>query len=260
MIKVAHESPKSLFKHIWDRTDYDYFLVHLMTDIEYQRLYWDSKLAGRTTYLDNSIFELGTAFDMDQFAEWVKFLKPDYYIVPDALEDANRTVRNMSIWVDRYSDLPGKRVGVIQGKTWEELKDCYQYMAHYVDMIAISFDYSYYRETVPNPNKWMSYTLGRVKLLGDLVEKGIIDQSKEHHLLGMALPFEGLFYKEYPWITSVDTSSPVVHTIKGIRFLENQGILRKESQKLVELINTPIQDIDIDLLEYNLSEFRRLWS
>lgn len=257
-IRIAHECPKSIFSEIQKETDYDYFLVHLMEDPEYRALYDKSKAEGRTTYLDNSIFELGTAFDMDKFAEWVRILQPDYYIVPDALEDVGKTARNMSKWIDDYADLPGKRVGVIQGKTWEELKDCYQFMAERVDMIAISFDYSYYLETVPNPNKWMSYTLGRVKLLGDLVKEGIIDETKEHHLLGTALYWEGIFYQNYPWITSVDTSNPVVFGIKDREYGDG-FITDKPTQKLVEFIDFPVQDININKIKNNTLNFRKKW-
>ena len=51
--------------------------------------------------------------------------------------------------------------------------------------VAISFDYSYYQKTVPHPNKYVSWMLGRVKLLGDLVKDGIIDTSKPHHSIAL---------------------------------------------------------------------------
>ena len=41
---------------------------------------------GREVLLDNSIFELGTAFDSEKFAKYVEELKPTYYVVPDVLE------------------------------------------------------------------------------------------------------------------------------------------------------------------------------
>ena len=34
------------------------------------------------------------------------------------------------------------KIGVVQGKTWQELVDCYRFMAEEADYIAISFDYS----------------------------------------------------------------------------------------------------------------------
>lgn len=261
MIKIAHESPKSIFKEIQAVTDYDYALVHLFEeDPEYLKLFQDALSNGREVILDNSIFELEEAFDAAKFAQWVKELKPTWYIVPDALENAKKTCSQMASWNMHYKDLPGKKIGVVQGKTYKQIKTCYEYMDKTadVDMIAISFDYSYYTETIPHPNKYVSWMLGRVKLLGDLLRDGIINEEKKHHLLGTSLPQEGLFYKDYKWIYSMDTSNPVVAGIKGIEYRE-EGLWHKESQKLFELINQPVDQIDINKVLYNISKFKYFW-
>ena len=66
MIKIAHESPKSIFKEVQKYTDYDYALVHLFEeDPEYLQQFRDAKEAGREIILDNSIFELEEAFDAE---------------------------------------------------------------------------------------------------------------------------------------------------------------------------------------------------
>ena len=141
------------------------------------------------------------------------------------------------------------KIGVVQGKTYESIASCYDYMDKIapVDMIAISFDYSYYQAICPHPNKYVSWMLGRVKLLGDLVSDGVINKDKPHHLLGCGLPQEFSFYKhsDYDWLYSLDTSNPVVHGIKGISY-RSEGLWSKESQKLFELTlekNTLIQGI-----------------
>jgi hypothetical protein len=256
MIKIAHESPKSIFKEIQAVTDYDYALVHLFEeDPEYLKLFQDALANGREVILDNSIFELEEAFDAVKFAQWVQELKPTWYIVPDALENAKKTCSQMAAWNMHYRDLPGKKIGVVQGKTYKQIKTCYEYMDKTadVDMIAISFDYSYYTETIPHPNKYVSWMLGRVKLLGDLLRDGVINEDKPHHLLGCGLPQEFAFYKDYKWIYSLDTSNPVVHGIKGVEYRED-GLWSKESQKLFELINHKVEDINTIL--YNIHKFR----
>jgi len=69
MIKIAHESPKSIFKTVQDFTDYDYALVHLFEeDPEYFKLFEDAIKDDREVILDNSIFELGNAFNPAAFA------------------------------------------------------------------------------------------------------------------------------------------------------------------------------------------------
>lgn len=263
MIKIAHESPKSIFDTVQKLTNYDYALVHLFEeDQEYLQLFKDAIKKGREVILDNSIFELEEAFDADRFAHWINELRPTWYIVPDALEDAKKTMNQMANWNLKYSDqVYGKKIGVVQGKSYSEIVACYDYMNKMadVDMIAISFDYSYYTQSVPHPNKYVSWMLGRVKLLGDMVRDGIINENKPHHLLGVGIPQEGLFYRHYPWIYSMDTSNPVVHGIKGIEYSE-VGLWSKESQKLFEMINQPFEDIDLNLVKYNINKFSWFWN
>ena len=257
MIKIAHESPKSIFEDVQKVTDYDYALVHLFEeDKEYLEQFKKAIAKGREVILDNSIFELEEAFDADRFAYWINELRPTWYIVPDALEDAKKTMSQMAEWNLKYANKTyGKKIGVVQGKTYEQIKACYEYMDKLanVDMIAISFDYSYYTKSVPHPNKYVSWMLGRVKLLGNLVRDGIINEDKPHHLLGCGLPQEFAFYSQYPWIYSLDTSNPVVHGIKGIGY-RSDGLWSKESQKLFELINYEVEDINLIL--NNIHKFR----
>ena len=126
-------------------------------------------------------------------------------------------------------------------------------------MIAISFDYSLYEKMFPHPNQKVSWMLGRVQLLGILMNMCILNVDKPHHLLGTGLPQEGLYYRDYDWIYSMDTSNPVVHAIKGIRYKEGQGLWAKESQKLFEMILYPSIEVDNALLKHNIEEFRSYW-
>ncbi len=261
MIKIAHESPKSIFNEVQKYTDYDYALVHLFEeDKEYLKQFTEARDAGREIILDNSIFELEEAFDAVKFDKWVKKLKPTWYIVPDALEDATKTCDQMEDWNNKGLGYEGSgKIGVVQGKTYDEIVDCYNYMnkSANVDMIAISFDYSYYTASVPHSNKYVSWMLGRVKLLGDLFRDGVINVHKPHHLLGCGLPQEFSFYKnsDYDWIYSLDTSNPVVHGIKGIPY-GTDGLWSKERQKLHELINSDIEDTNLIL--NNIQKFKWL--
>lgn len=261
-IKIAHEAPLDIFDEVQRLTDYDYALVHLLEqNSRYRDTFEAAVKKGREVILDNSIFELEEAFEADRFAIWVERLKPSWYIIPDALENAEKTMQQAANWFKNYSHLPGKTIGVVQGKTYSEIKDCYRAMDQIanVDMIAISFDYSYYIESCPHPNKYVSWMLGRVKLLGDLLRDNVINVHKPHHLLGCGLPQEFSFYKnsDYNWIYSLDTSNPVVHAIKGIEYGQ-EGLWSKESQKLHELINYPEENINIDLLVSNIKKFRWL--
>ena len=49
----------------------------------------------------------------------------------------------------------------------------------------------------------------------------------------------------------------MVHGLKGIEY-EREGLWSKESQKLHELINVPIEEIDIEKVTGNIEKFRWL--
>lgn len=262
MVKIAHEAPKSIFRKVQQLTDYDYALVHLFEeDKEYLELFKESIKGGREVILDNSIFELGEAFNMEKFVSWVKEIKPSWYIVPDSLENMKVTIKNMK----RFINLGYKEeckdsgcIGVIQGKTWKEIVKCYNKMVELnVDMIAIPFDLSYYEKTFPHKNRLVSWMLGRVKLIGDLKKKGVLKENKKHHLLGCALPQEGMYYEKESWLYSMDTSNPVVHGIVGIDYVENQGLKDKVNTKLYTLMNKP--EVNWSKVERNVKLFENMW-
>lgn len=263
MKKLFHEAPNSLFFYVQALTEGDYCLVHLLEENSTYRELFTGACREREVILDNSIFELGEAFDMHKFHKWAYELKPTWYIIPDALEDTEKTLLNARTWNSVYKEAtPGKTIGVVQGKDYYEIVNCYTELDRdvNVDMIAISFDYSYYEQLVPHPNKLVSWMLGRITLLGLLEKDSIINKSKPHHLLGTSLPVEGKYYRQYPWIYSVDTSNPVVAAILDIPYEQNYGLYHKESQKLFELITHPAEKVDLGLLHYNLSEFRKYWN
>ena len=260
-MRIAHEAPLDIIKRVSVSTDYDYALVHLFDEIpQYYNHFVDCIKKGRYVILDNYIFELGTAFDSEEFAAWVRALKPSAYIVPDVLEDMNGTINNFDNWLNTYQDVKGLKIGVVQGKTWKDIVECYNYMNKNADIIAISFDYSYYEELFPDEkNKYVSWMKGRRKLLHDMLEEKIINTNKPHHLLGAGLPQEFVAYKEYDWIDTIDTSNPVVHGMKGIKYAELEdgvfGLEDKESVKLYTLMQEPVENLQ-DIF-YNMLKFRQ---
>ena len=161
-------------------------------------------------------------------------------------------------------DTNSKIIGVVQGDSFQDICKCYSYLdsLQEVSKIAISFDYSLYQKTYPHPNKLVSWALGRVKLLGDLSNAGILNKQKPHHLLGCAIPGEGIFYNspEFDYIDSMDTSNPVVHGIKKIRYDGPLGLTTKETQKLCELIDSNVNSTKWSYILYNLREFRYRWN
>ena len=259
MIKTYHEAPKSIFKQVQSMTDGDYALVNLFDDEEYVQQF-DPR--NRDTILDNGVFELGKAFDSDVFAAWVEKFKPTWYIVPDVLEDGEATIERFMEFIGRYRGLPGKIIGVAQGKDYNDYVKCYKAIEPYCDKIGMSFDCSWYREGMKSDNPWVQLAGGRVRNLIKMDDAGVINRRKPHHLLGVALPQEMEHYQlfqrsgTFGWIDSVDTSNPVVHGLKGIPY-SSSGLMHKESQKLFTMINSEVSAEQWDTIEHNIVEFRR---
>lgn len=258
-IKIAHEAPISIFKEVQRVTDYDYALVHLFEESdEYWHQFVRAREMGREIILDNSIFELGEAFSTDKFYPWIEKLQPDWYIIPDKLEDAETTVKNVKEW----QHIAGcKAIGVAQGKSYEEMVWCYKEIEPWVDKVAISFDYSFFvdKELYGDlPTKFHYYMHGRDDLIHRMLNTGVINESKPHHLLGCGLPQEFTSYRGYKWIDSIDTSNPVVAGIKGIQYNGTDGLEDKPSVKLFTLIDSTVDDATLERIKNNISLFRQI--
>lgn len=264
MIKISHESPLSMLEMSRTYNDYDYALTHLFEIYpQYYKFFQDSLEQGRCVLLDCSTFELGTAFEPSRYAYWINKLRPTEYIIPDVLENCYGTIDAAKDWYCNYDFRITplvKNIGVVQGKNYGELVKCYTFMdqAADVDKIAISFDYSYYQEVFPHPNKWVSFMMGRVITLTRLMNDGIINKNKPHHLLGCAHPREFSFYQgpEFNWIDTLDTSSPIVHGIKKVRYSDKIGTWSKESTKLVDLLDSVPDAEQEQIIAYNLEKFK----
>lgn len=259
MVKIAHEAPLSIFNQIQEVTDYDYALVHLFEESEY---YWEkfkrAKEKGREIILDNSIFELGEAFDSDKYYGWIEKLMPEWYIIPDVLEDAEATVARLINW---QHVVGCKTIGVVQGKTLEDIIWCYKEVEPRVDKVAFSFDYSFFVNEEINgklPTVYHHYMYGRDALLHYMLNNNIINTNKPHHLLGCGLPQEFSSYKEFKWIDSLDTSNPVVAGIKGMSYNGVNGLNDKPSQKLFTMINQDIGNSTLEKILYNIECFRAI--
>lgn len=263
-ILVSHESPIQLFEESLEYNDYQYCLVHLMEENEEYKDWFltVNKRFGADVLLDNSIFELGEAFDPEKYAYWLREINPNYYIVPDVLEDANATMDKWAEWELSHMPAHNKslRIGVVQGKDWQDLTECYKYMSDVADYIAISFDYSYYQYTGLGDDKLERWCSGRQRFIQDLIDKGHWNWSKPHHLLGNSLPQELKYYvnKNIYNIRSVDSSNPVVAAIHGLRYNGDLGLQEKPSTMLCDLINASIDEDTLECVKYNTTQYKHI--
>jgi len=259
---IFHEAPNSIFTQVQEMTDGDYCLVHLMDENEtYRDLFLESSAYGNHIMLDNSIFELGEAYDSERYFHWINELRPEYFIIPDVLNDGKKTLERMEDWFTKYeTPAISKTMAVVQGSTYEELFSTYAKIAFddRVGKVGISFDSICYLNdpTMPSGLSKEEYFMrGRSKFLSMLEEKNKANRNKPHHLLGCSLPQEMYFYQQLPWVESVDTSSPVVNGLQGTKY-KITGLETKPSVKLFTLIDDEVGAAQWSTIKYNIMMFR----
>jgi len=284
-IEVSHESPLCILKESRSYNDYDYALVHLFEEYpDYYDFFKQGQNLGRSVLLDNSIFELGKAFDDMQYSKWIERLDPNYYIVPDVLFDGAGTIGTwknfLTIHHDSQSDTLKNRmrIGVVTGKDYADFLECYKFMSEHADYIALGFNYPMFttREFHMHVEKRMTFPLGdfvpadtmqlqawcigRQNLIADLIAKDIWNWSKPHHLLGCSLAREFSWYhKNNIWnIKSCDTSNPIVAAIEGLRYNDEFGLNTKPKTKLADLIEAKLDDTQREDLQYNVNMFKKI--
>ena len=265
-MKVSHESPVSILDISREYNDFDYCLVHLLDQYPLYKDFFKSarQIYNREVLLDNSIFELGKAFDSREFWVKAKEIAPNMFIVPDVLEDAKGTIESFKAFEESTSDIKSsfltKAIGAVQGKNWHELKECYKFMADNADMIAISFDFSYYQVTGEGTTHLEKWCSGRQRFISDLINTGAWNWSKPHHLLGCSLAKEFKYYvdRDIHNIVSCDTSNPVVAAIHGLKYDADYGLQSKPSTKLADLIEHNFTDDQLELVKYNTTMFKKI--
>ena len=255
-IKIAHEAPLSIFDEVQELTDYDYALVHLFDESEeYYSKFATALAKGRKVILDNSIFELGEAFDADKYADYICSLLPTEYIVPDVLNDYKGTVNSFKAFKEKYPDLPGKTIGVVQANNYDHIVDCYRFMQANADKVAFSFDYSFFEREDRGSDTLQAWMFGRIRMINRLLSDGIIDTTKPHHLLGCSLPQEFKAYRDLRWIDTIDTSNPVTAGMEGVYYSSN-GLNDKPKAKLFTKMYDKVNTRNRELIRFNIKKFR----
>ena len=263
-IKISHESPLTLLKASKSYNDYDYCLVHLMEqEPKYKEYFLTARnVYDREVFLDTSVFELGAAFDASKYMTWAEQIKPNLMIIPDVLEDSVATIQGWEKFIaefgSRLDKLDARRIGVVQGKTLDQIRDCYEFMSNNADVIAISFDMSFFKQYGEGKTDLERMCDGRPRLITQFIGEDLWDWKKPHHLLGCSLPQEFSFYAKSNIhnIRSIDTSNPVVHGLHNIKYNSTFGLKDKIKTKLADLITAAPTSDNYDCISYNIKQFR----
>ena len=258
-VKISHEVPFCLLEKSKEFNDYDYCLPHLMDqNEEYKNFFYESKKQGRYIVMDNSLHELGEAYDTDRLFHWIKEIEPDEFIVPDVWENYSKSVRNAKLW--SQIELPDgvTKVAVVQAKDKHEAVLCTQM---YKDLgykkIAYSYGASYYNNICPHPNKDFGKAIGRYMVINDLIKNKILSPKDRVHLLGTASPIEFGLYKNIECIESIDTSNPVMAGIEQKMYFD-LGLPTKPEANMNNFQDIEEKDANLEFIEFNIKKFREI--
>jgi hypothetical protein len=258
-IKISHEVPFCLLTKSREFNDYDYCLPHLMDENEeYRNFFYESKKIGRYIVMDNSLHELGEAYNTKRLMHWVNEIKPNEFIVPDVWEDKDASVRNAKQWSKIELPEGVMKVAVVQAKSVHEAMLCTQ---AYKDLgykkIAYSYGASYYNDICPHPNKDLGKAIGRYMVIYELYRQNVLSMFDRVHLLGTASPIEFGMYKNMPFIESIDTSNPIMAAIGEIPYTK-MGLHMKPMANMNKHQDMSLDFVNEDLVEYNVEMFRRI--
>jgi len=259
MIKVSHETPLCLLEDSRNFNDYDYCLPHLLDQEQgYQDYFLTSVSQGRYIIMDNSLHELGHAYDEDRLLHWISVIRPQEFIVPDVWQDRDKSVVNARKWAQIKLPLGVEKVAVVQATTIHEAATCYQ---TYKDLgykkIAFSYGASYYNDVVPHPNRDLGKALGRLSVISALYKTKVIHDNDRIHLLGCSVPQEFGWYRGFNCIESIDTSNPVMAALEGMRY-NNSGLTEKPKANMNDYFFMLSDQVDYELLSYNILKFREI--
>lgn len=256
-IKVFHEVPFSLLEINQNYTDGEYCLPHLLdSNKQYRDYFYKAKEQGRYIIMDNSLHELGTAYNTERLMYWINELQPNEFIIPDVWEDKIKSIQNARSWATIKLPENITKVAVVQAKSINEAIECTQI---YFDLgykkIAYSYGASYYNDVCPHPNKDLGKALGRLQVISKLYDIKVLQPTDRVHLLGCCIPQEFGWYKNIECIESIDTSNPVMAAIENTMY-GFHGLYSKPKINMNQSQNMSVNNIDMVSYHHNIDLFK----
>jgi len=258
-VKLSHEVPFCLLEKSREFNDYDYCLPHLMDENEeYRNFFYKSKEMGRYIVMDNSLHELGEAYNTERLMYWINEIKPNEFIAPDVWEDHTASIVNARQWSKIKLPEGVLKVAVVQAKSLHEAAICTQ---TYKDLgykkIAFSYGAQYYHDLVSHPDKDFGKAIGRFVVINKLIDSKVLSHTDRVHLLGTANPIEFGLYKNIKCIESIDTSNPIMAGVEK-RMYHQLGISPKPVANMNKYQDVSLDLLESELIEYNVRKFREI--
>ena len=251
-MKISHEVPRCLLTAQYEFNDYLYCLPHLLDkDKEYQEFFLEAKHKGNYIIMDNSLHELGEAYDHKRLLHWIQELEPDEFIVPDVWMKQAQTCAQAKYWLQYKYPKKTNITAVVQGEDEEKAYLCAMLLKDLgYKKLNISYGATWYGDTA------LDKALGRIKFVKRLLNNSNFKDIK-FHLLGCSIPQEFGWYDNNPRIESIDTSNPIMAALEGTMYSEH-GLNSKPKANMNDHFNIIGSEVNWSLLVDNLRIFRKI--
>jgi hypothetical protein len=257
-MKVSHEVPRCLLTASPEFNDYDYALPHLFDqDEEYLQYFMDAKADGRYIIMDNSLHELGEAYDHERLRYWVNVIEPDEFIVPDVWMKCAETAAQAKYWKQFKYPKKTKLTAVIQGENKNQAYLCANLLANLgYEKLCVSYGATWYNDFFPHTNADMGKALGRVRFVQGLLNLKQLKDIK-FHLLGCSIPQEFGWYDNNPRIESIDTSNPIMAGLEDVLY-DERGLNVKPKANMNDYFNIDFDKFNYLSVLHNTNKFREI--
>lgn len=227
-------------------------LPQLWESAKYSNFYRQRKAEGDYLILDNGVAE-GVKLGSLDYVDIIRQVGPDEFVLPDVMGDCDRTIEAAR---DFLSSIPGKfsvhdikMVGVLQGKTHQELFKCLGFYASIgVQVIA-----------VPRIlNKIMKHKMTRITFIESMVQKKLehfVYDFSSWHCLGSSNWIQEVAALVGTGCRSIDTCLPISLALHGLSIEDNSHRDRLPDYFNIE---APTHGITRKLIEHNIDTYLTL--
>jgi len=274
-MKINSELPITLLNMNEQLNEFDLVLFHLYKSESDYKSYFNNirkTHPERLMIFDNSAYEFfvkGEELNLDEYAETIKELNPDYYILPDVLMDTKKTLSGVRDFLQKYGDsLESTPMAVVQGDSIVSMGNCL--MVYYemgIRNIAVPFHNSFFKDEYDECNgdiaymlsshgyqyftKDVRYAAGRCMWVNE--NKEILSKFEHIHFLGSHCPAEKGYLKTIFPEATMDTGYPVKCALQGWE-------LGREKYKpdviIDDFMHDNFSDKYIELIKDNINKFK----
>lgn len=228
--------------------DYDFILTHKVEDNEEYRKFY--RMSNNYKILDCSSFELEEPVSFERLVDAGHAVKTDEIIIPDIIgetEKSSELLKECVLKAEADENFPFKLVAVAHGKTMNSFLEYFGYLLDHprIHRICIPFDL-YFCDSYNNTSGWSQSRQAATSAIN--VHFPSID--KPVHLLGASNPIEVRYQVQFPWIWSIDTSSPIQQAVLGVTYDLVDGV--PEKKKALVDYDYKLSDEERNRAFYNL--------